>query len=1561
MSSITLDWTAIRPLNGGQEKSFEELCSQLAHAEVPSGSQFVRKGTPDAGVECYAVLKNGSEWGWQSKYFDALGGSQWKQIDRSIEAAIEKHPRLVRYFVCVPLDLPDARIDSRKSAKDTWDERVTKWRSWAKAKYRTVEFVWWGSSELLERLTRSEHVGRVHFWFDKRGFDGAWFTARLDEALRSAGPRYTPELHVELPIALKFDAFGRTQKFFKRIKALAIPLREALQRVHYAGHSNADTDAASILASLSNAVQTVLDALGAMSKVAAGPLPFTSIVEKLEATRVPMQVLSAHLENQARKHDTQQPSDEAGDGLYRTNPFREHGYSLRRLESELTESAKVLREADELTACSTLLLRGNAGTGKTHLLCDLVTRRTEARLPTVLLMGQRFVSNDAPWSQVLQHLDLAGLSAEAFIRALEASAQASGERALIVIDAINEGTGRTIWPTHLASFLAQVERSPWLGVVLSVRSSYEDVVIPAEVRDSALLVTHYGFCEHEYEATKTFFVHYGLELPSTPLLAPEFQNPLFLKTLCRGLKENGQQRLPRGLHGVSDVFNLFLDAVNTRLAQQLDFDPRMPLVRRAVDAFAAALIDANDQWLPRERAAQVVDALLPNRDFERSLSRGLVVEGVLAEDFLLRRGTTRHDVVYVAYERLADYLAAKALLDKVPRPPDWGAAFSEEGVLATVIADEHIAPGLLEALFIQVAEQANTELLVFAPQLATRWSTGGAFRQSLIWRSNKAFSKTTETLLSDVFGDDHNLNETLEVLLTVATVPEHPFNAIFLDRRLRKAAMADRDAWWSTYLYSAVRGRGAIDRLVDWAWAVGSTVAIADESLDLCGIALAWMLTTSHRFLRDRATKALVSLYTGRLPGMIRLVDRFAGVDDPYLAERIYGVAYGVAMRSHDADAVGDLAASVYRHVFESGSPPPHILLRDYARGVVERSHHLGSSVELDVARIRPPYKSTWPSIPSEEDIKPLLPDRSRGSQDRNDLERSRNFISSSVIGFGDFACYVIGTNSSSGSSAWLSLRLDEPTWTPPPSPERQLCALIAEFSDDERAAWETFELADHVYADASSSFVRDWFAQRESNDSDSESESTLTQLSREALEQGLKKDCPSELTESKKFRDAAAYALEMDLSSEHAARLKGILETIGNKHKIDRPPRFDLGQVQRYILKRVFDLGWTVERFGHFDQFVVQYDGRDASKPERMGKKYQWIAYHEIMAFLSDHFQYREEFREGSHQSYQGPWQDDLREIDPSCTLKILPGGTSWQGHLPAWWGAAPYVDWRYDANPREWAARTEDLPRVEDLLVCLDPADGSRWLNGYGYLHWREDAPPDQRPTDVVRGELWYTLDAYLIRTTDVDAFLTWAETVDFWGRWMPSPPQVYQIFLGEHGWAPASRYFQDEYSSDGGWTQPGQECPVKLRPVAVEYRKESSGFDCSVDDCYTLRLPTEELMTKLDLHWSGRGAEFTTSSGELVARDPTAVAPGPSALLLRTDALEDLQRREQLTLCWAILGEKRVLNAGGKGPYHPALRLSGAYVLEGAKVRGFVKRLLDERDPGGPRLIDTYRTKL
>ncbi len=262
----------------------------------------------------------------------------------------------------------------------------------------------------------------------------------------------------------------------------------------------------------------------------------------------------------------------------------------------------------------------------------------------------------------------------------------------------------------------------------------------------------------------------------------------------------------------------------------------------------------------------------------------------------------------------------------------------------------------------------------------------------------------------------------------------------------------------------------------------------------------------------------------------------------------------------------------------------------------------------------------------------------------------------------------------------------------------------------------------------------------------------------------------------------------------------------------------------------------------------------------------------------------------------------------------------------------------------------------------MVANPADGSRWLNGQGYFDWRQQTPADRAPSDLERRELWYMCTGYLIRADEARSFLEWAEGVDFWGRWMPDAAEVYEMFLGEHAWAPASRYFQKQYYGDDGWTQPDHGCPVRIRAIAFEYLRERGGLDCSIDESYGLRLPISEVVSGAGIRWSGHGGDFVEVADRVAAMDPTVHANGPSALLLREDLLRAFLTRAKLTMCWAILGEKRVLSAGfGDGPYHPAVHVSGAYVLGEKGPVGFVRRFVD--DPGASasaaRLLGVVRS--
>lgn len=229
---MSIDWASLRPLEGSRHKAFEELCSQFASAEpVPTGSKFIRKGAPDAGLECYWKLPSGDGWGWQAKFFlSNPGASQWAQIDESVKRAFSSHPNLTRYFICFLLDRPDPRKGGEIWFMDEWNDHEKKWIKLAKDRGLTIEFLYWGEHEMWDRLSKEIHQGRSLFWFNKELFSPNWFSKRVDEAVANVGPRYTQALNVELPIAKVLDGVGTIAESVQRLQDIFVEVRRSYKK-----------------------------------------------------------------------------------------------------------------------------------------------------------------------------------------------------------------------------------------------------------------------------------------------------------------------------------------------------------------------------------------------------------------------------------------------------------------------------------------------------------------------------------------------------------------------------------------------------------------------------------------------------------------------------------------------------------------------------------------------------------------------------------------------------------------------------------------------------------------------------------------------------------------------------------------------------------------------------------------------------------------------------------------------------------------------------------------------------------------------------------------------------------------------------------------------------------------------------------------------------------------------------------------------------------------------------------------------------------------------------------
>lgn len=255
------------------------------------------------------------------------------------------------------------------------------------------------------------------------------------------------------------------------------------------------------------------------------------------------------------------------------------------------------------------------------------------------------------------------------------------------------------------------------------------------------------------------------------------------------------------------------------------------------------------------------------------------------------------------------------------------------------------------------------------------------------------------------------------------------------------------------------------------------------------------------------------------------------------------------------------------------------------------------------------------------------------------------------------------------------------------------------------------------------------------------------------------------------------------------------------------RGNRFDLSIAQRWILQRVFELGWTPELFGEVDATIQRFGrhGRGAAKPERIGKKYQWIAYHEFLALVSDNFELASgPSKLARGQGYDGAWQTDARDIDPSCSLRTTLHDRYAEGP-ECFWAKLPGRDTVSTLiSDQKWLSSRADIPRFTPLVGVIDRGTalgGSCWRRNLRWHHPAEGATefdPKPRTRDV-----YYLLKSYIVKRKKLDQIVKWARAERWMGRWMPESHPMNHVYLGEFCWAPAFAYQNQPYFSHDGWT--------------------------------------------------------------------------------------------------------------------------------------------------------------
>lgn len=981
--ALNLDFNNIRSL-GSSNDGFEEMVCQLAHRmEVPNRKHFVRNGRPDGGVECYWELGGSEIWIWQAKFFpNSLGVSQFNQIDKSVTTAFKLHKNIKKFYIALPLDLPDDGKVKTRSARKRYEEKVAKWQKIKGAE--GTEFILWGKHEILTLLSKKENEGMVRFWFSKEEFTRQDFDNQNRKAIDALGSRYTPELNVELDISMAFDGLSRNARFEGRLKEHLAKFRKAWEHINTTDEDRKTDEHKRLQVAVSNIIERSRD----LVFDGIDTIPLDNLGRDVSNLEELVQAFIQYLENKDPKPD------------YKLWEVREFQHECSRLIDYLDDP--------ECHAVNVpiLLVKGDAGVGKSHLLADVVENRLKEGCYSLFFLGQHFNSSEDPWTQIFRQLKFTGKEEE-FLQALEAKAETSGSRIVIFIDALNEGGGRILWHKYIKPFVNQIKKYPWLGLVVSIRSTYISAIFGNNWQSEYTVLTHKGFEGKSFEAVKLFFKNSNIPLPSVPLLLPEFKNPLFLKIFCDGLQKNGLTKIDEGRLSIVSVFKLFIEGIEKELSspEKKDYLPELHLVQRAIDKLIDYQVESLSTEVPLDKAIELTDSVRTSKFSEGELLSELISYGVLTRNMRYLGDGEFGEVVYLAYDRFNDFLTAQRLLDKEDEA---------DKAIKTLIQDKRdlwYYDGILEALAIIIPERTGRELYEILPDWKNTEFVFNSVMKSLLWRKKSTIDKK----LVDYFNNrmtEPQFWDFISILIQVGPKVDHYFNAEFLHRNLMRWKMAERDYRWSIVLhYLSGDKDNAVETLITWAKEDFGEVVIDSETKYLIAIVLVWFTSCMDRRIRDNASKGLINLVRNDIGLMIKLIEKFEHVDDPYVMERLYAAAYGCALLSKKTDKLPALSLSVYKHIFDvDGEVYPDAMVRDYARGVIEFTLVNHPDLRLGDKPIAPPYNSAFThDYPTDEETKAY----SKKDKDGKWITPGIDLILASMVTehgyslYGDFGRYV--------------------------------------------------------------------------------------------------------------------------------------------------------------------------------------------------------------------------------------------------------------------------------------------------------------------------------------------------------------------------------------------------------------------------------------------------------------------------------------------------------------------------------------------------------------------------
>ncbi len=569
---------------------------------------------------------------------------------------------------------------------------------------------------------------------------------------------------------------------------------------------------------------------------------------------------------------------------------------------------------------------GKAGHGKTNLACSVCNKALNQGIPAILVLASeiRGESNISKWIvdslQARCHLsDLFG-----FVNNLGFLKQS---KIPIVIDGLNEKyPNAAIWQAELDYLIQQVGKFENIVLITTSRESYVKEIFDKtsykEVQNNYYLE---GFNQYDLlVAIRKYFKKNRITINNDDYDKSIFKNPLLLKIFCTVHEGKTFTFYPTNIYETMESYYKFLIS---KIAESFPGQESImcKIIGDRIDDFCLKLLDDNSKNINYQN--DFFSIFDPN--FKPCSQPKVVISDKILDEgmFIKREMIDNQEVVEFTHDFIGGFSIAKAIAFGNNNPQDILQKIQNHDVMSKVINlstgefSHPLSEDILKNLIYFFKKKTGGRLydvikldsvLKLELSMIEVADLSEKERQELI---NKLLSSDNKDLIISFF-------ET--VISNIADKKDYCSIEILLGL-IEKLSAKEIDLYWSEAIRKhSVKIFKYLDSFTDKSFKY-------NDKIQEISYFISCLFSSTHRLIRDKATKVLVNLGEYAPDNVFVTYKRMENVSDLYITERIVAALCGIILRigSNFKEKCLEIAEYLENKYFKECSTT-HLLILDY-------------------------------------------------------------------------------------------------------------------------------------------------------------------------------------------------------------------------------------------------------------------------------------------------------------------------------------------------------------------------------------------------------------------------------------------------------------------------------------------------------------------------------------------------------------------------------------------------------------------------------------------------------